>query len=192
MGSEIIRPHPLRIRQWEACKSRILAKMQTLAEFNAKTVQEMIPDIRIIKENQLWQHGGYESFKHFCEKAIGVTKQHIYKLLKDDEATCKVLEINTGESSDLTFGGQTVTPQLPAETSEEKPLNQAPKPAPKGRKPKPEPEPIEATFTEPITPAPIPAMVTESESIEHARERLTAAIEHVGGGTVCPHCGGAI
>lgn len=165
MGSEIAKPNTLRLKQWEACKGRILAKMQTLAEFNAKTVKEMIPDIRIIKENKLWEHGGYESFAHFCTKAIGVTKQHIYKLLKDDGEACKVLEINTTESSDLTFCGQTVTPQMHAQSSDTKALNEPPTKT--GRKPKHKPEPVEATFTE--TPSQLP---------DKAK--------------VCPHCGGAI
>lgn len=202
MGSEIIRPHPLRLKQWEVCKGRILAKMQSLAEFNAKTVKEMIPDIRIIKENKLWEHGGYESFAHFCTKAIGVTKQHIYKLLQDDAETLKVLEINGTESSDLTFCGQTVTPQIPASSepphtsaqAEAKPLNNPPATSKKARKTKP--EPVEATFTEP-TPA-ITAEVTKSEAIEQAMNSMSEeemekhrvlGMKRAG---LCPHCGGAI
>lgn len=187
--------NPLRLKQWEACKKRILDRLAALAEIEGKTIIDMLPDIRIIKENQLWKLGGYQSFNEFCGKALGVSRQYVYRVLSVNQDACKVLEIN-GENGEnaakLTSGvldalllegakAPEPTPLPPAE----KALNEAPKKTSKGRRPKPEPEPIEGTFTEP-TPATFPATVTESEAIEQERERWEKKLG------VCPHCGGAI
>lgn len=194
MGSDItLRPTP-RLKEWEARKSRIGKELGEIGTFVLRKAKDMINDIRVIKEKELWREGGYGSFGEFIDRMVGVSRSQIYKLLNADDETRKVLEIRENVVS---LCDKSEPPHTSAQTTE-KALNEAPKKTGKGRRTRPEPEPQEATFTEPIPPAPIPATVTESEAIEQARKALgpvhAAFVKSLDKdlASVCPHCGGAI
>lgn len=103
MGSEIT---PRDQAEWEASKGRINAKINALAAFTHQSVREMLPDIKAIKERQLWRCGKYDSFADFCLFALGVSRQRIYKLLAEDSLISKTLGVEvvntlTGETAAL-------------------------------------------------------------------------------------------
>jgi hypothetical protein len=199
MTSEITAKPTLAQKEWLARKGRIGIKIGEIVEFSRKSIMEILPDIRAIKEKKLWERGGYSSFKEFCRKGIGVTQQHIYKSLADDEEARKVLVINGGESSHLTLGGE--DEPLEQETKYEPPADKEKKKG--GRKRKPEPEPVEAEFTE-ATPAPIRGQDTSlyiasdgdplAETLPPAANAAEPLAESTpnNGTNFCPHCGQAI
>lgn len=205
MTSDIIPASPLRLKQWEACKKRILDRLAALAEIEGKTIIEMLPDIRIIKENQLWKYGGYRSFGEFCAKALGVSRQYVYRVLFVNQDARNVLEMNDANPAQLTSGILDVLtisapnePQPEAERQSEKPLNDPPKPAKRGRKQKPKPEPIEATFTEPEIPSAAAVILGPAFNPLHPSpaaqlpDTANVTITTTDSTRVCPHCGGAI
>ena len=192
MTSELVPANPLRLKQWEACKRRILDKVAELATIQGKAIIDMIPDLRIIKENQLWKYGGYRSFQEFCNKALGVSRQYVYRVLSVNQDARKVLEMNDAISNQLTSGvldGLSLCapsePEKETEPPPQKSLNDPPKSAPKGRKTKPAPEPIEATFTEPVNARAAVSAMSDQEVDALASNGMKRA-------GVCPHCGGAI
>lgn len=155
MGSDItLRPTP-RLKEWEARKSRIGKELGEIGTFVLRKAKDMINDIRVIKEKELWREGGYNSFTDFIDRMVGVSKSQIYRLLKDDSETHNVLEIR---ESRVPLCDNSEPPQTTAPPSE-KALNEAPKKTSKGRRQKPEPEPQEATFTEPPENLPYKAKV---------------------------------
>lgn len=187
MASDIatIRPS-LRQKEWEARKSRIGLHLGEIGNFVLRKAKDMINDLRCIKEKELWREGGYTSFGNLLDRLVGVSQRQIYRLLKEDSETHKVLEINESlmtlcHNEESTEPAESEPPKQP-----EKPLNAPPETKQKGRKKKPEPEPIEAEFVEqPATEENLP-MHTDASDVE-----LAAATPR-DGERRCPHCGGAL
>lgn len=103
-------------------------------------LKDMIPSIKAIKDKQLWRHGGYDSFKDFCQLGLSVTSQRIYQLLAEGDAR-KLLEFQQIGTSNFTPEGK----QEPSKKPEKKAKAREIKPATviDAETGKPEPKTIE-------------------------------------------------
>ncbi len=164
MGSEIVAP-TLREKEWAIRRDRIGAAVLDMAGFMVKRTIDILPDLYAIKVKKLYELGGYRSFKELCEKCVGITPQHYYRMIAEHPEACKVLEINTDSSHNVTFGAlEESAPETPK--AEQKTTVEPPKEK-KGRKPRREPEPVDATFTEASAPLRTsPPSITDTARLE--------------------------
>lgn len=198
MASEIAKPSALAQKEWEMRKKRVGEKLGTIVDFTRQTLRDIIPDLRAIRDKELWRHGGHESFKAFCTNGLNYSARRIYQLF-DEEDIRNSLEFNKSEGNNFT---PTPSPTVMIE----------PPAKPKKRKEKPRPEPVDAEPVAPAantlaTPAPSASTISNGELPPAAKELATTLADgsrvtftegawdelgvHLANAVarVCPHCG---
>lgn len=119
MTSDIVLRPTLRQKEWEARKNRIGAALGEIGAFTLRKTKDMIGEIRVIKQKELWREGGYASFADFLRRMVGVSRSQIYRLLKGDDEISKVLEINDDRVALWDNSSPTEVPQIAAQTEAE-------------------------------------------------------------------------
>lgn len=98
--------------EWLKHKTTVGIGLGDIVACARQKLKDMMPSIQIIKDKQLWKHGGYDSFKDFCELGLSVTRQRIYQLLTEDDSR-KLLEFQQTESTKLTPEDEPEPPKRP-------------------------------------------------------------------------------
>lgn len=191
-----------RKNEWEERKLRVGGKLGEIVAFTRQTLKELIPDIEAIKDKRLWEHGDYESFKDFCNRALNVTSRRIYQLLSEKDAR-KVLEFNDGE-------GNNFTPDEPESVDKKDETFIEPPAEKQKRKGRAQPEPVDAESAEPppdpvfpdepsdmtVNGIPVAQLAESAPTTSSITDELLppAAIVTTSDTSVrvCPHCGKGI